>query len=149
MIRMKGDREMALFERNYRAAASAELERIIRELEDRDIKAQTKPDFDKNVADITSKLNFVERINLVSAKQAEAFRQRVLKAQLDFRHMQKTETRDDIVDSFENPRERSKRYQDMDSYNAQIAQEKIKASTDRNDSGQSHTMTAESDERTK
>lgn len=38
--------------------------------------------------------------------------------------MQRTETRDDIVDSFENPRERAARYQDMDSYNTQIAKER-------------------------
>ena len=136
----EGDSKMALFERNYRAAATSELERSIRDLEERDKKAQTKPAFEKDVADIHSNLNFVERINLISATQAEAFRQRVLKAHLDFKHMQRTETRDDIVDSFENPRERTKRYQDMESYNAQITQNRIKASTDSNDSEQSHTV---------
>lgn len=115
---------MPLFERGYKAAATAELERSVRDLEERDKTAQTKAAFMKDAASTESNLNFAERINLISVTQADAYRERMLKAQLDFERMQRTETRDDIVDSFENPRERAARYQDMDSYNAQIAQER-------------------------
>ena len=103
----------------------------------------------KDAASTESNLNFAERINLISTTQAEAYRERMLKAHLDFERMQRTETRDDIVDSFENPRERAARYQDMDSYNAQIAQERAKANTDKSNGEQSHTISYEADERTR
>ena len=92
---------MPLFERGYKAAATAELERSVRELEERNKTAQTKTDFMKDAASTESNLNFAERINLISTTQAEAYRERMLKAHLDFERMQRTETRDDIVDSFE------------------------------------------------
>ncbi len=140
---------MPLFERGYKAAATAELERSVRELEERNKTAQTKTDFMKDAASTESNLNFAERINLISTTQAEAYRERMLKAHLDFERMQRTETRDDIVDSFENPRERAARYQDMDSYNAQIAQERAKANADKSNGEQSHTISHEADERTR
>lgn len=115
---------MALFERKYRAAATTELERSIRDIEERDKIAQTKNGFSWETADVQCNLNFAERLGLISAAQAEAYRQRVLQAQLDFANMQRTETRGDMVDSFENPRERAARYQGMDAYNARIAAER-------------------------
>lgn len=140
---------MPLFERGYKAAATAELERSVRDLEERDKTAQTKAAFMKAAASTESNLNFAERINLISVIQADAYRERMLKAQLDFERMQRTETRDDIVDSFENPRERAARYQDMDSYNAQIAQERAKANADKSGGEQSHIIEHEADERTR
>ncbi len=139
---------MQLFERGYKAAATAELERSVRDLEERDKTAQTKATFMKDAASTESNLNFAERINLISVTQADAYRERMLKAQLDFERMQRTETRDDIVDSFENPRERAARYQDMDSYNAQIAQERARANADKSGGEQSHIIDHEADERT-
>ena len=138
---------MALFEKNYKAAAIAELERSVRDLEERDKTAQTKPAFEKDVADTQGNLNFAERLNLINAVQAEAFRQRVQKAQIEFERMQRTETRDDIVDSFENPRERAARYQDMDKYNAQIAAERASASADRSANKESVSRDIEPTER--
>lgn len=140
---------MPLFERNYKAAATADLERSVRDLEERDKTAQTKPAFLKDAASVESNLNFAERLNLISVTQADAYRQRMLKAQLDFERMQRAETRDDIVDDFENPRERAARYQDMDSYNAQIAQERARANADKGNDSQSHTISHEADERTR
>lgn len=138
---------MALFEKGYKAAAIAEIERSVRDLEERDKTAQTKPAFEKDAADTQSNLNFAERLNLINAVQAEAFRQRVQKAQIDFERMQRTETRDDIVDSFENPRERAARYQDMDKYNAQIAAERANASADRSANKESVSRDIEPTER--
>jgi hypothetical protein len=88
---------MPLFERGYKAAATAELERSVRELEERNKIAQTKADFMKDAASTESNLNFAERINLISTTQAEAYRER---------------------------REIARRYYDMDSYNTQIAKER-------------------------
>lgn len=113
---------MALLERGYKAAATTELERKVRELEERDKTAQTKLQFFEDAICTKSNLNFAERLNLISASQADDYRQRILKAMLAFKYLQKTETRDDIVDGFENPRERAARYQKMESYNAQIVQ---------------------------
>lgn len=138
---------MALFEKGYKAAAIAELERSVRDLEERDKTAQTKPAFEKDAADTQSNLNFAERLNLINAVQAEAFRQRIQKAQIDFEHMQRTETRDDIVDSFENPRERAARYQDMDKYNAQIAAERANISAVRSADNESFLRNVEPTER--
>jgi len=142
---------MALLEKNYRAAAVAELERSIRDLEERDKTAQTKPTLEKDVADTQSNLNFAERLNLISTAQAEAYRQRALKVRLDFEHIQKTETRDDIVDDLENPRERAARYQDMDSYNSQITAKRAQAYSDMKNEEPSHTIAIAKDteERTK
>ena len=78
---------MPLFERGYKAAATAELERSVRELEERNKTAQTKTDFMKDAASTESNLNFAERINLISTTQAEAYRERMLKAHLDFERM--------------------------------------------------------------
>lgn len=123
---------MPLFERNYRAAATAELERTLRELEERDKIAETKIDFDKEVFSFQSNLTFAERLNLITSVQSDIMRERVLKAEQEYRHIQRTETRDDIVDDFENPRERAARYQSMDEYNAEIARTREKQNSDLN-----------------
>lgn len=115
---------MPLFERGYKAAATAELERSVRELEERNKIAQTKADFMKDAASTESNLNFAERINLISTTQAEAYRERKIQTSLaDFKRLERLETRD-IVNDFENPREIARRYYDMDSYNTQIAKER-------------------------
>lgn len=136
---------MALFERNYRAAATAEFERSVRDLEERDKVAETKSVFQKDATDVQSNLNFAERINLVSTVQADAYRDRILKAHLAFDRMERTETRD-FVDDLENPRERSARYQNMDTYNAQIAQERAKNNAD-TEKSESHVADKDTEER--
>ena len=121
---------MPLFERGYKAAATAELERKARELEEKDKKAQTKEDFEDASRALHSNLNFAERINLVSAEQAQAYRDRVKQAAIDFERMQRLE-HDERTDDFENPRERTERYMKMEEAQAQIAQERAAQSAER------------------
>lgn len=121
---------MPLFERGYKAAATAELERKTRELEEKDKKAQTKEDFEDASRALHSNLNFAERINLVSAEQAQAYRDRVKQAAIDFERMQRLE-HDERTDDFENPRERTERYMKMEEAQAQIAQERAAQSAER------------------
>ena len=82
---------MPLFERGYRASAQTELERKLREIEEKDKVAQTKADFTASVNSFESNLNFAERINLVSAQQAELMRERAKKATLDHERMYRVE----------------------------------------------------------
>lgn len=120
---------MPLFERGYRAAASTELERDLREIEDKDKKAQTKQEFDLACQNFNSNLNFAERINLIGVQQADALRQRVNAALIEYEKMQRQE-HDEKVDDFENPRERSQRYMTMDEAQAEISREKAERNAD-------------------
>ncbi len=120
---------MPLLEKNYRVAATAELERNAKALEERDKIEQNKPEFMKDTAEFQNNVNFAERLNLINHIQAEAYRERavkLLKEQNNYERLQKTEIRGDIVDDFENSRERADRYQDMDKYKEKIAQERAK-----------------------
>lgn len=139
---------MPLFERGYKAAATAELERKTRELEEKDKKAQTKEDFEDASRALHSNLNFAERINLVSAEQAQAYRDRVKQAAIDFERMQRLE-HDERTDDFENPRERTERYMKMEEAQAQIAQERAAQSAERSqaESRTAPTKTADEPER--
>ena len=114
---------MPLFERSYKASATAEFERKTRELEEKDKKAQTKEEFEDATRALYSNLNFAERINLVSVEQAETYRDRVKLAAIDFERMQREEF-DVRTDDFENPRERTKRYMKMEDAQSRIAQER-------------------------
>ena len=116
---------MAFFERGYKAAALTELERCVRDLEERDKVAEQKPKFDTDLNEVSTNLNFAERIELVSAVQAQALRDRLNKAHLEYaRTVRETH---DIVNDYENPRERAARFQDMERYNSQIAKERAKS----------------------
>ena len=139
---------MPLLERGYKAAAATELERSIRDLEERDKEAQTKPDsvFMEDASKLKNNLDFARQLNLISREQAAVYRERVKKAILEFEHIQRTETRDDMVDSFENPRERAARYQSMDSYTAQILRERAKANVDRQENEQEQAVGHEEEE---
>ena len=114
---------MPLFERGYKAAAQTKLERKTRELEEKDKKAQTKDEFEDAARALYSNLTFAERINLVSVEQAEAYRDRVKQAAIDFERMQREEF-DIRTDDFENPRERTMRYMRMEDAQSRIAQER-------------------------
>lgn len=83
---------MPLFERGYRASAQTELERKLREIEEKDKVAQ----------------------------QAELMRERAKKATLDHERMYRVEY-GDRVDDFENPRERASRYMKMEEAQAEIS----------------------------
>lgn len=123
--------KMQLSEREYKAAATTELERRIRDIENRDKTAQTKSELTKDSANVSSNVGFAQQLHLISDMQAEAYKERIKRAQLEFQNMQRTETRSDLVDGFENPGERSARYQNMDSYNAQILRERAKANEEK------------------
>lgn len=114
---------MPLFERGYKAAAQTELERRTREIEEKDKKAQTREDFDAQVNSLNSNLNFAERINLISAEQAQAYRDRCREATERFEEMMRLE-HEERVDGFENPRERAERYMSMDEVQAEISRER-------------------------
>ena len=133
---------MRLFERNYKAAATTELERSIRELEERNKISENKVHFQKDMLDVQSNVNFAERIHLISMMQANIYRNRLQKAHSNFEHLERTETMT-VVNDFENPRERSMRCQSIETYNAQIIQEKEKASIQQYGSHQRHAIQEE------
>ena len=116
---------MSVFERNYKAAATTELERSVRALEERNSTAQTKlkTELDSDLAAANSNIIFAERINLITSTQGSNLRERLEKAQKKFERLERTEIRD-IVDDFENPRERTERYFNMDEVNSKITKEK-------------------------
>lgn len=122
----EGDSTMGLFERGYKAAATADLERSIRELEERNKIAMQKTNIAEETAEIRNNLNFAERLNLISAAQAEQYRERLeLLRELQRKQNEK------VVDSIENPRERAARYQSLDSYNSRISQERANVSAEK------------------
>lgn len=120
----EGETPMGLLERSYRATATADLERSLRELEERDRISMLKTDISQETAEINHNLNFAERLNLISATQAEQYRQRIEA----LRELQRKQN-EEIVDSIENPRERASRYQSLENYNSRIAQEKSESKT--------------------
>jgi len=134
---------LPLFENNYRAAATTELERDIRSLEERDKTAQTKPVFEQGSNAVNSNINFAERIELINADQADDYYKRVEQAQRRFENLERYETRE-IVNDTENPRERAHRYQSLDDYNSRIANERAKATIGLRD-GQIPVMTTSRD----
>lgn len=134
---------MPLFERGYKAAAKTELERATREIEEKDKKAQTNTEFEKETDALNSNLNFAERLNLISSEQANEYRKRVEKAMLNFHRMQRMEN-EDIVDGFENPRETSARYMGMEEVQARIARERADASAEQAQNEQAHSAPSQS-----
>ena len=90
---------MALQERKYLAAARTELERDIRRLEERSHAMSTK---DLNYMDVNSKVDFSLSAGLINAQQAEAYKERLLKAhqaEVERRNFERTESRE-IVDDY-------------------------------------------------
>lgn len=114
---------MGLIEKDYKAVAVTELEWRTRQIEERDKKSQTKEEYEKDRQEVIGSIKFSQQLQLITATQAEDFLKRVRKELRAFEHMQRTETRD-IVDDFENPRERAARYHTLDEYTAYIAQER-------------------------
>lgn len=135
---------MALLENDYRAAAIAELERDVRRIEEKDKIAQTKEEIREDTTGIQTNIEFAQRLNLITQQQAEAYKKRVREA-VGFNDLMRREM-EDITDDFENPRERVKRFQNMDEVMGEIRREK---EYDRNCSttnGTAHTVPSE-DER--
>lgn len=140
---------MPLFERGYKAAAVTELERKTREIEEKDKKAQTREDFDAAVSALHTNLTFAERINLISAEQAQTYRDRAREATVQFERMMRLEY-EERTDSFENPRERTKRYLGMDEVQAEIARERAQQAAERDrQSGQVQSTPQQTEEERK
>ena len=146
---------MALFERGYRAAAKTELEREIREIEDKDKAAQTKEKSAEadTVAAATAATNnvaFAERLRLISAQEANDYRQRIRRATAIHEERERMRQVECRTDDYENPVERANRYMDMEEYKGQIAQARAHEDAAQTSKTRSEPeKTTEEDERTR
>ena len=116
---------MPLLESGYKAAAKTELERDIRELESKDKAAQTRTEFAESANGIQSNITFAQRLNLIGEQQAEEMKRRV-ETEIAQNNFMRNEM-EELTDDFENPRERSERYFNMDSVQAEINRERAAA----------------------
>lgn len=137
---------MPLLESGYKAAAKTELERDIRELESKDKAAQTRTEFAESANGIQSNITFAQRLNLIGEQQAEEMKRRVETAIAQNNFMRNE--MEELTDDFENPRERSERYFNMDSVQAEINRERAAAESERVNN-QSHTRESHEPERDK
>lgn len=119
---------MPLLESGYRAAAQTELERDIRELEERDKAAQSRKTTD-GASDIQSNITFAQRLNLISEKQAQEMKRRV-EATIQNNQFMRNEC-EERIDDFENPRERAERYFSSENLQAEISRERAAAESER------------------
>lgn len=113
---------MALLENGYKTAARTELERSIREIEERNKKAETIKKTDGTMQTVNNNIDFAQKLNLITEKQARLYRERI-QASVNFRRFQRMES-EEIVDDFENPRERAERFMTMEDVQAEISREK-------------------------
>ena len=134
---------MPLFDRGYRAAATAELERSIRELEERKKREKAKAEMDSDVAEVLSNLSFAERLNLISEAQARAYRRRVQQLREELEHVGEDETEINLADGYESSQERIMYYQSMDEYNSQIAQKRAEDNKSKNENAPNHDVAQE------
>lgn len=112
---------MPLFESGYRAAAKTELERKVRELENRNAVAQKKPDIGETAAVASHNIEFAHRIKLITDKEAEQYRKRINQAR-EAEELARTQT-GDRVDGFMNPHEAGERQYDLEEEKARISRE--------------------------
>ena len=106
---------MPIQERKYHSAAETEFDKNIRDLDERNTKAQkfNPQEDDKSVfsdAESANEAVFIDPFK--SRKHSE-------RAQAEFELLEKTETRN-IVDDFENPRERNSKLRTLDEYKREI-----------------------------
>ena len=114
----------SLFERPYRAAATTELERSMRAIEDRNKKAQTRGSFDEQVAAMLSNLQFAQKLNLISEQQAAAYKERVEESQKEYARIQRAEREENRARNPENPAGNSEKLMSMEEVQAQISRER-------------------------
>jgi len=126
---------MPLLENQDRAAATTVFEREIRRIEERDKQAQTIKntvndihDTSQNESSIASSIAYANHINILKSEQAEEKRLKRSKDRINFERNESL----DVVNDYENPRERARRYQDMDSFAAKIAAERSQNSLNKN-----------------
>lgn len=147
---MKGDIIMPLFERGYRAAAKTELEREMRKIEEKDRKAQkaqAAKDLEAATAGLESNLTFAERLNLISAQQASAYRERIRKVTQERERVQGMEQGSKVEGA--NAGQSAGRRMSMEEAKAEIArarakeneaqtQRQIEQTKDENDGARAH-----------
>ena len=119
---------MPLFERGYRAAAKTELERDMREIEDRNKKAQTKTDFEQATTTMGSNINFAERLNLISAKEAAAYRKRLKEVTREMNRAERAEGEGKVRESDM----KADGYMTMDEYKVEIEKERAEDAAQQN-----------------
>lgn len=119
---------MPLFERGYRAAAKTELERDMREIEDRDKKAQTKTDFEQATTTMGSNINFAERLNLISAKEAAAYRKRLKDVAQEVNRAERAESEGKVRESDM----KADGYMTMDEYKLEIEKDRAEDAAHKN-----------------
>lgn len=121
---------MGLFE-NRKANVMTELERDLRKLEEKG--SPKTADENMQFFACNANIEFAQRAQLISQQQAQEMLRRLqeAKAVARERDLQKKEYADDMVDGFENPREKAVRYQTMESINAEIQQERAQEAVDK------------------
>ena len=139
---------MPLFERGYRAAAKTELERDMREIEERNKTAQTKTDFEQATTTMGSNINFAERLNLISAKEAASYRKRLKEANQEMNRAERAEAEGKVRESDM----KADGYMTMDEYKLEIEKERAEDAAQKNQAervqnSHSHDQAAEEPER--
>lgn len=138
---------MPLLESGYRAAAKTELERNIRELEEKNRAAQSRTDVSDSASGVESNIMFAQRLNLISEKQALEMKKRI-EAAVQSNKFMRNEV-EERTDDFENPRERAERYFDTETIQAEISRERAAAESERINSGSRGMEPRSADEREK
>lgn len=110
---------MPLLERGYKAAAKTEIERKVRELEDKDAIAQKKVDVSESAAIVSTNIEFAQRIKLITGQEAERYRKR-LQAVKEAQELLRTQT-GRAVDGFSNPQEQGAHFYSLEEVQADIA----------------------------
>lgn len=105
--------------RGYSQQEIEEIERGIRTLES--MKKASKAEFEAELSKLNTSLNAVRGTAHASVAKMKDYHEQIIKAIREYEHLQKTELRDDLIDSFENPREITKRFDNMGKVNAEIA----------------------------
>ena len=105
---------MPLFENGSKKAARTELERAIREIEEKNKRTLVEQELNRKIEALNSNINFAEKLNLIAADKADHYRQRLKQIVLEFERMQDREL-ENLIDE---------RYISMIEAQAKIEEEK-------------------------
>ena len=119
---------LPMFDSIYGMAAIEELNKDIRFFEEKFNYLYTygSPGANIYLASLRARIEFAQRIMLISVEQGEVYRSRITKSLKMFESLHQNETCDD-VNNFENQHKIASRYRKLDDYNAVIASERTKA----------------------